>query len=132
MFEHNTPYATSQGARIIGGPTPARLRVLKRVDAAMTEAMQGREHRFEGWEVEPLLVAPGPGRGGYIVAIRAVPSTHSAKSFPWDVLQSIAARILENAVHVRAVVPDVTTAVPRVEATAPVALSQAAEDILSA
>jgi GMP synthase PP-ATPase subunit len=132
MQEQHTHINRPAAQRIIGGATPARLRVLDRVDAAVTDALRGRSHRFHGWTLEPMLVAQGPGRGGYVVALKAEPTRGGTSSFPWDALQSVAARILENAVHVRAVVPDVTTCAPVVSELGESSDGLSAEDMLSA
>ena len=111
------------GIRVIGEITPEKLEIVRESDAILREEIKKAGLDEEIWQYFTVLPGirsvgvMGDGRTyDYAVAIRAVTSidgmTADFAKIPWDVLQKISVRIVNEVDHVNRILYDVTTKPP--------------------
>ncbi len=97
--------------RILGEVTRERLRVLRTCDHIFVEEMEQSGQNKRLWQYFALL-SPMPVDEGHIICLRAVSITDHAKSYaarlPFDLLERVTDKILENCPSVVRVAYDVT------------------------
>lgn len=109
--------------RIIGEITEERVRILQEADQILREEMKKAELAEEIWQYFPVLLPVrsvaimGDGRGyGYVVAIRAIHSVDGMTAdwfkMPYELLESISSRIVNEVPGVTRVVYDITSKPP--------------------
>lgn len=111
------------GIRVIGEITPEKLEIVRESDAILREEIKKAGLDEEIWQYFTVLPGirsvgvMGDGRTyDYAVAIRAVTSidgmTADFAKIPWDVLQKISVRIVNEVDHVNRILYDVTSKPP--------------------
>lgn len=111
------------GIRVIGEITPEKLEIVRESDAILREEIKKAGLDEEIWQYFTVLPGirsvgvMGDGRTyDYAVAIRAVTSidgmTADFAKIPWDVLQKISVRIVNEVDHVNRIVYDITSKPP--------------------
>ena len=111
------------GIRVIGEITPEKLEIVRESDAILREEIKKAGLDEEIWQYFTVLPGirsvgvMGDGRTyDYAVAIRAVTSidgmTADFANIPWDVLQKISVRIVNEVDHVNRILYDVTSKPP--------------------
>lgn len=111
------------GIRVIGEITPEKLEIVRESDAILREEIRKAGLDEEIWQYFTVLPGirsvgvMGDGRTyDYAVAIRAVTSidgmTADFAKIPWDVLQKISVRIVNEVDHVNRILYDVTSKPP--------------------
>ena len=111
------------GIRVIGEITPEKLEIVRESDAILREEIKKAGLDEEIWEYFTVLPGirsvgvMGDGRTyDYAVAIRAVTSidgmTADFAKIPWDILQKISVRIVNEVDHVNRILYDVTSKPP--------------------
>ena len=111
------------GIRVIGEITPEKLEIVRESDAILREEIKKAGLDEEIWQYFTVLPGirsvgvMGDGRTyDYAVAIRAVTSidgmTADFAKIPWDVLQKISVRIVNEVDHVNRILYDVTIKPP--------------------
>lgn len=111
------------GIRVIGEITPEKLEIVRESDAILREEIKKAGLDEEIWQYFTVLPGirsvgvMGDGRTyDYAVAIRAVTSidgmTADFAKIPWDILQKISVRIVNEVDHVNRILYDVTSKPP--------------------
>lgn len=111
------------GIRVIGEVTPEKLAIVRETDAILREEIKKAGLDRDIWQYFTVLPGirsvgvMGDGRTyDYTVGIRAVTSidgmTANFARIPWDVLQKVSARIVNETPHVNRVVYDITSKPP--------------------
>ncbi len=116
------------GIRVIGEITPEKLEIVRESDAILREEIKKAGLDEEIWQYFTVLPGirsvgvMGDGRTyDYAVAIRAVTSidgmTADFAKIPWDVLQKISVRIVNEVDHVNRILYDVTSKLTQLKTT---------------
>lgn len=111
------------GIRVVGVITPEKLEIVRDSDAILREEIKNAGLQEDIWQYFTVLPGirsvgvMGDGRTyDYAIAIRAVTSidgmTADFARIPWDVLQKISVRIVNEVDHVNRVLYDVTSKPP--------------------
>jgi GMP synthase (glutamine-hydrolysing) len=111
------------GIRVIGAITEDKLQIVRDSDLILREEIKNAGLEREVWQYFTVLPGirsvgvMGDGRTyDYTVGIRAVTSidgmTADFAKIPWDVLQKISVRIVDEVGHVNRVVYDITSKPP--------------------
>ena len=111
------------GIRVVGAITPEKLEIVRDSDAILREEIKNAGLQEDIWQYFTVLPGirsvgvMGDGRTyDYAIAIRAVTSidgmTADFARIPWDVLQKISVRIVNEVDHVNRVLYDVTSMPP--------------------
>ncbi len=111
------------GIRVLGEVTPEKLAIVRETDAILRDEIEKAGLERDIWQYFTVLPGirsvgvMGDGRTyDYTVGIRAVTSidgmTANFARIPWDVLQRVSARIVNETPHVNRVVYDITSKPP--------------------
>ena len=111
------------GIRVLGEVTEEKLEIVRESDAILREEIDKNGLERDVWQY--FMVLPGIRSVGvmgdgrtydYTIGIRAVTSIDGMTSdfarIPWEVLQTISARIVNEVAHVNRVVYDITSKPP--------------------
>lgn len=102
--------------RIHGPRLPERLLLLGMADRMVAEVSSVWRISDDGWAVEAQLVQRHDGSEAIVLRGTPTGAACERRSFPWDVIDVIARRIARELWQVTAVVPDVASAPPVLEA----------------
>ena len=111
------------GIRVLGEVTEEKLEIVRESDAILREEIAKNGFERDVWQYFTVLPGirsvgvMGDGRTyDYTIGIRAVTSIDGMTSdfarLPWEVLQTISARIVNEVAHVNRVVYDITSKPP--------------------
>ncbi len=99
--------ATGLALRILGPVTPARLALLRKADSLFVEELAAGGHDKKLWQSYATVLEDPAEQGRYLVMLRALQTTYAAR-LPFDLLERITQRILEEIPDVLRVSYDLT------------------------